>query len=41
MMLPGNDLSHGMGLIHGYRNADSFRNGMAIHSNGIATAIEH
>jgi hypothetical protein len=25
-----------MGLIHCYRNADSFRNGTAIHSNGIA-----
>lgn len=34
-MLPGNDLSNGISMIHGYRNADSFLNGIAIHLNGM------
>jgi hypothetical protein len=37
MMLPGNDLSHGISVIHGHRNADSFLNGIAIHLNGMRT----
>jgi hypothetical protein len=39
MMLPGNDLSHGISVIHGHRNADSFLNGIAIHLNGMRNPI--